>query len=288
MKIRTALPLLLALSAGGHAADTDDFSAKIVQLEQEKQARIGVAVTDQAGRTVLGHRENERFALCSTFKLPLVAQVLWRIDQGREKSSRPLAYNIDALQEYAPVARRYAPSGYMTVQEASLAALQWSDNTAANLLLDTLGGPAGFTRFVRQNGDSATRLDRPEPDLNSNQPDDPRDTTTPLAMSRLTSRLLWGNTLRPATRQQLQRWLIGNSTGDTTIRAGLPAGWLAGEKTGSCELGGRNDAGFVRSPAGKNHALAIYTLAPQLEPKERDALIAETARLVTAQLEPQK
>ena len=80
----------------------------------------------------------------------------------------------------------------------------------------------------------------------------------------------------------------GNSTGDTTIRAGLPAGWLAGEKTGSCELGGRNDAGFVRSPAGKNHALAIYTLAPQLEPKERDALIAETARLVTAQLEPQK
>ncbi len=266
------------------AAQPEGFRLHMAALEGGADVRIGVAVVDPQGRLRLGHREQERFALCSTFKLPLAALVLQRIDQQLERPDRPLHYGAAQLLDHAPVARRYVASGHMSVEEANLASLQWSDNTAANLLLDTVGGPAGLTRFLRRLGDARSRLDRSEPDLNTNLPNDPRDTTTPMAITRTTQQLLWGTVLRPASRQQLQRWLMSNTTGDATIRAGVPAGWIVGEKTGSCEHGGRNDLGFVRPPNGPAYTLGVYVQAPGLSADQRNALIADVTRAVVTHL----
>ncbi|XZG71653.1 class A beta-lactamase [Chitinibacteraceae bacterium HSL-7] len=277
----TALALALCLPAAW--ADSS-FQSEIAQLEAKTGGRIGVAVVDQHGKRLLGHRADARFAMCSTFKLPLAALVLQQVEQGRLKASQPLRYDADQLEDYAPAARRYLGSGFMTVTEANQASVQLSDNTAANLLLGALGGPAALTRFFRAVGDPISRLDRTEPTLNTNLPDDARDTTTPSAMATTTAKLLWGNALKPASRDALQRMLIGNTTGDTTLRAGLPADWQVGDKTGSCDRDGRNDVAFVVPKTGVPFVLAVYSNQAGASANERNQTLAEVARIVARTL----
>ena len=136
----------------------------------------------------------------------------------------------------------------MTLAEICEAAMIVSDNTAGNLILAALGGPAGFTAYVRSLGDSITRLDRIEPDLNEAAPGDPRDTTTPLAMLGNVQKLVLGDALSAASREQLTKWMLGNKTGDTRLRAQLPAGWRTGDKTGAGERGTNNDVGVLWPP----------------------------------------
>lgn len=273
-----ALLLGLGLGLGTSVHAEDDWAQALQQLEKKQQARIGLALVDEQGNVVRSHRADERFALCSTFKLPLAALTLQRMDAGRERAERRLTYDDYVLDAYAPVARRYLSSGYMTVSEAMQAALQLSDNTAANLLLQAAGGPAAMTAYFRKLGDEVSRLDRTEPDLNSNVAGDERDSSTPQAMAQTTAKLVLGSALTPNSRRQLQRWLMGNQTGDKAIRAALPTAWQSGDKTGSCEKGGRNDVAFFVTEKGQSFVLAIYTVAPRLNEAQRDELLVQAAR----------
>ncbi len=229
-------------------------------IERQVAGRLGVAVLDTATGRRLAYRADERFAMCSTFKWLLGAQILARADAGTERLSRVLPYGEKDLLEYAPVTRAHVREGGMTISGLVSAAIQYSDNTAANLLLQTVGGPASFTAYVGQLGDHITRLDRVEPDLNSAIPGDARDTTTPNAMVANLRMVLLGDHLGRAARGQLVAWLVGNATGADKLRAGLPATWRVGDKTGMGAHGATNDVA-VTWPVSREPILVAAYLA---------------------------
>jgi len=213
-----ALLLLLAVSTPG---STSDFANRIQSIERTN-VRIGVAALDTGTGKRLDYRSEERFPMCSTFKLLAAAAVLKRVDGGQEKLNRFVSYEAKNILEYAPVTKAHLKDGGMTLGALCAAAIEQSDNTAGNLLLDTIGGPVELTNFARSIGDDMTRLDRKEPELNRAIPGDERDTTTPAAMCADVQRLVLGNVLSESSRHQLEDWLRHNETGALMIRAGVP------------------------------------------------------------------
>jgi beta-lactamase class A len=167
----------------------------------------------------------------------------------------------------------------MAVSDLCAAAIEYSDNTAANLLLREMGGPPAFTRFARSLDDAVTRLDRNEPTLNEAKPGDQRDTTTPEAMLGDMERILLGEELKPQSRMQLEAWLMGNTTGGQRLRAGLPPGWAVGDKTGSGNKTS-NDIAIIRPPARKPIIAAVYLTATKVDGTGRDKAIADVGRVI--------
>ncbi len=257
-------------------------------LETTAGRRLGVAALDTGTGRCVAYRAGERFAMCSTFKLALAGAVLARVDAGKESLDRRLAYTSADLLAYAPITREHAKEGSMSVGALCAAAVEVSDNTAANLLLRTLGGPAGFTRYVRTLGDAVTRLDRDEPTLNGNEPGDARDTTTPAAMVATMKALLLGDALSPASRLQLQTWLMACTTGTARLRAGVPPAWRAGDKTGSGLNGAVNDLAILWPPGRAPILIAAYSSGLEGSDDDRNALLAEVARIVTSTFETEK
>jgi beta-lactamase class A len=170
----------------------------------------------------------------------------------------------------------------MTLGEICAAAVDYSDNTAANLILTNIGGPGGFTQFARSIGDPVTRLDRIETALNESLPNDPRDTTTPSAMVANLNSLLLGSALSPASRDQLTQWLLANTTGGTRLRAGVPATWRVGDKTGTGDQGSTNDIGILWPPNAKPILVCAYLTGTKASADERNATIAAIGRAVAA------
>ena len=271
------LPLVLAVVLPVHA----DVAVDLAALEKKHDGRLGVAALDTGSGKHIGHRTDERFATCSTFKLLLAAAVLARVDAGKESLDRRVPYSEADLLSYAPITREHVAERAMSVGDLCAAAIQYSDNTAANLLFPIVGGPEGLTRWLRSTGDETTRLDRIEPDLNTNLPNDPRDTTTPTAMVTTMRKLLVSDALSADSRAQLAKWLVGNTTGGARLRAGFDPAWTVGDKTGTGERGAANDVAIVWSQ--KNAApwiVAVFESAPNATPAERDAVIAEVGHLV--------
>ena len=257
------------------------FKEWIAVIEQRTSARIGVAAVDTGSGKRLDYRSEERFPMCSTFKFLAAAAVLKRVDDGQEKLDRFVSYGPKDILEYAPVTKAHLNDGGMTLGALCAAAIEQSDNTAGNLLLDTIGGPRGLTKFARAIGDETTRLDRKEPDLNSVDPGDERDTTSSAAMCANMQRLLLGNVLSESSRHQLEDWLQHNETGALMIRAGVPKTWIVGDKTGRCGNGETNDVAIIRPPGRPPIVVAIYTIgSTSSSADDRAATLAETARTV--------
>jgi len=275
-------PLLLLLTLAGGLAQAGDSRA-LAALERLSGGRLGVMALDTGSGRTLTHRAGERFLLCSTFKLLLAAQVLKGVDEGRETLERVLTYGRADLLDYAPVTTRRLAEGGMTMAALCEAAVTESDNTAANLLLARMGGPASLTRCLRALGDPVTRLDRFEPALNRPVPGHPYDTTTPAAMVATLRTLLLGDVLSASSRDQLLRWLLATNTGSARLRAGLPAGWRLAHKTGTGVNGATNDIGLLYPPGRAPILVAVYYTGAKASQPRRDAVLAEVARLVGAQ-----
>jgi len=218
--------------------------------------------------------------MCSTFKVLLAGATLARVDAGREALDRSISYGKADLLDYAPVTTARVGEGRLTVGELCTATVEVSDNTAANLLMRELGGPPAMTAFARTLGDSVTRLDRVEPELNEALPGDPRDTTTPEAMLGDLKALLLEPTLRTASRARLEGWMVGCKTGGNRLRAGLPTDWVVGDKTGSGARGTVNDVAVLRPPHRAPILVTAYFTGSTVE--DRDAVLAEVGRIVVA------
>jgi len=279
-----ALLLLLAASTPGSTSDLPD---RILSIEQRAGARIGVAALDIGSGKHLDYRSEQRFPMCSTFKFLAAAAVLKRVDDGQGKLDRFIPYGVKDILEYAPVTKAHLNDGGMTLGALCAAAIEQSDNTAGNLLLDTIGGPNGLTNFARSIGDGMTRLDRKEPDLNSVGPGDKRDTTTPAAMCADMQRLLLGNVLSESARHQLDDWLRHNETGTLMIRAAVPKTWTVGDKTGRCGNGATNDVAVIRPPGRAPILVAIYSIgSASVSADGRAATVAEVAGVILEFLSP--
>ena len=220
--------------------------------------------------------------MCSTFKLLASAAVLKLVDEGKESLDRTIPYGPADLLEYAPVAKAHLGEGGMRLGDVCAAAIDWSDNTAANLILSVIGGPAGFTIFARSLGDQTTRLDRDEPSLNTATPGDARDTTTPLAMARDLQAVLLGGVLSDASRRQLEAWLIADKVGDKRLRAGLPPSWGIGDKTGRGDHGTANAIGIIRPPGRGPLLAAVYYTESDAPPDARNAVHKKVGQIIAA------
>jgi beta-lactamase class A len=275
----------LALPTLAHAAQHPQASAADAawtEIEASSGGRLGVMVLDTATGATSSHRADERFPMCSTFKWLAAAFVLHRVDAGAEQLARRVRYGKDALVAYSPATEPHAGGDGMTIAELCEAAITLSDNAAANLLLASFGGPAALTRHLRSLGDTVTRLDRNEPTLNESLPGDPRDTTTPGSMARLLQRIVLGTALSDTSREQLTQWLLANKTGAERLKAGLPADWRIGDKTGTGSRGSTNDVGIVWPPGRAPIvvcALLTQTTAPA---PRRNEVIAAVGRRVAA------
>jgi beta-lactamase class A len=257
--------------------------APFAAQERRGRGRLGVAAIALRDGRRIEQRAHERFPLASTFKLPLVMAVLARSDRGAEHLGRTVRITpADLLAAYSPVTRAHK-GGTMTIAQLCAAAVSDSDNSAANLLLRTVGGPAGVTAYLRSLGDPETRLDRYEPALNTVGPNDPRDTTTPEAMANLLARLVREPVLSAASKARLYDWMRRANTGLARIRAGVPAGWTVGDKTGTTDHAG-NDVAILWPHSGAPLVLAVYSAEVEASDAQRDAAIADVARGVVRQL----
>jgi beta-lactamase class A len=260
--------------------DLSLFEKQLADLEEASGGRLGVALLDTASGVQAGHRTDERFPMCSTFKLLAVAAVLATVDQRKEQLERVVRFTQKDIVAYSPATETRVGDAGMSIKELCAAAMTLSDNTAANVLLATIGGPTGLTAFARTLGDDTTRLDRIEPDLNEALPGDPRDTSTPAAMLSDLRALALGNALSPSSRAQLTGWLIQNKTGDKRLRAGLPTGWKLGDKTGSGARGTTNDLAIVWPPKHAPVLVAVYLTGATVNDDQRNLTIAAVGKKI--------
>ncbi len=275
-----SIPLALAVPARAIGIDRPvAVRARLAKLEHDSASRLGVCAIDTATMNTIGHRENEGFPFCSTFKLVLVCAILTRSIRENDLLLRRIRYSRADLVHYSPITEKHVGAG-MTVGELCAAAMQYSDNSAANLLIKLAGGPPAVTAYARSIGNQAFRLDRRETELNTCIPGDPRDTVTPAAMARSMQDLTLGNTLPPAQRKQLIAWLRANTTGGKCIRAAVPGNWRVGDKTGSGDYGTANDIAVLWPPGRKPIVLAVYSTHADKQAKWSDDLIASATRIV--------
>lgn len=278
--------LLAAPSLFGRRAAADNPAEElrrgVAALERRHGGRLGVAVLDSASGRLVTHRGDERFPLCSTHKFLAAAFVLARVDRKQESLARRVIYPREGLVAYSPVTGQHAGGDGMTVGKICDAAMTLSDNTAANLLLDSFGGPAALTAYLRSLGDTVTRLDRRETELNEATPGDPRDTTTPIAMLQIMRKTVLGTALSATSRAHLVAWLTGCKTGDKLLRSGMPKDWRTGDKTGAGGYNARNDIAVAWPPGRAPLIVTAYYVESSASDDARTAVLSEVGRLAAA------
>ncbi len=260
------------------------FAHALQALETRAQGRLGVHVVDTANGRDYGYRSDERFMMLSSFKLLASALVLDRVDRGEESLARRIRFRKQDLVAWSPVTQAHADGDGLSLAQLCEATITTSDNTAANLILASYGGPKALTAYARQLGDAVTRLDRTEPALNVRNGTEPLDTTSPRAMAQTLQTLLIGPALTPASRQQLRQWLLANTTGEKRLKAGLPAGWTIGDKTGTNKTD-TNDIGILLPPQGAPLLVTAYLAESAASNEVREATLADVARLVAHTLQ---
>ncbi|WP_062115612.1 class A beta-lactamase [Aureimonas sp. AU40] len=259
----------------GQARGEDALNALLADIEKRFSARLGAFVHDTGSGRRWARRADERFPLCSTFKVVAAAGLLARVDRGEADLSRRVVIAKSDLVTYSPVTEKQVGGEGMTLAEICAAAITRSDNTAGNVLIDQLGGPEGVTRFARSLGDETFRLDRRETDLNEATPGDPRDTTSPAAMTKTLHALLFEDHLKDVSRWRLAEWMVANQTGGAKLRAGLPKSWHIGDKTGGGDHGTMNDIAVLWPPEGAPIVASLYLTETEASFDERNAAFAE-------------
>jgi beta-lactamase class A len=275
MNRRDVLCSTLALLASPALAQRALITA-LTDYERDSGGHIGVYAKNLRTGAEVSWRAHERFVMCSSFKASLAACVLASVDRGQA--------HMDELIAYGPVAKQNLEKGAMSVADMCEAAVELSDNTCANALLARFGGPSALTAFWRSIGDTVSRLDHNEPELNRTPPGDPHDTTTPAAMAGNLRRLILGKALSPNSREHLTGWMLGCKTGDNRLRAGLPKDWRVGDKTGNNGKDAFGDIAVTWSTRSEPVLVCAYTRGGAPTPRQVDDVFAEIGRYVGTHL----
>ena len=273
------LALTAALAPDAEAARG---ASALKAIHKRTGGRLGVHVLDTQSGKRLALDDKSRYAMASTFKVPLAASLLWQVDKGAFPLLHPLAIDRADLLPHSPILEKAIETGVtaLTVRDLCGAAVAYGDNAAANILLKAMGGPDSLTRFMRSIGDETTRLDRLEPDLNSNLPGDERDTTTPYAMVESMLRIFTQDVLTLASRALLIDWMTSSKTGLDRVRKGLPKSWQSGDKTGTGPNGCVNDLVVTWPPERRPIIIAVYMSESTLSTAQLVSAHAEIGQIV--------
>ena len=250
---------------------------EFTQLESKFDARLGVYAYDTETEKSVVYREDEKFAFASTYKALAAGAMLQQ--KSINELDEIITYTKDELVTYSPVTEKHVDTG-MSLKDIAEAAIRYSDNTAGNLLFNEIGGPVGFETALREIGDMITESDRFEPDLNFTAPGNSRDTSTPRALAQSLQTFVVSDILPSEKRALMTDWLVGNTTGDTLIRAGVPEGWVVGDKSGAASYGTRNDIAIVWPPERDPIVIAILSDRSSEDATYDDTLIAEATKIV--------
>ena len=261
--------------------NTSSIMTQMLSLTQKYGGRLGIYAINTTNGDTLSYNARQRFPVCSTSKSMVVGAVLKKSMEDPSLLSKVVHYSkIDLVKSgYTPVTKQYVKTG-MTVKALSAAAISYSDNAAANLLMKQLGGPKGVTTFARSIGDVRFNLVRYEPHLNTAIPGDKRDTSTPRAMTQSLQKLVLGKELSVSQQQMLKKWLIANTTGNAKIRAGVPKNWIVGDKTGEGRYGTTNDIAVIWPPHCRPIILSIYYTQDTENASHNQTIIAKAAHYV--------
>ena len=291
LKIGTIFSLftlaLVSLCSVAQASEVDEpaIQASIQKIEQALGGRVGVSWYDENSSRQWHYRGDEAFPLTSTFKAFACAALLARVDAKQEDLQRQVAIQKQELITYSPVTEKFTGKTLSTA-DLCAAAVTLSDNTAGNLVLESIGGPAGFTRFMQALGDQKTVLSRWEPDLNEATPGDTRDTTSPNAAVQSLRTLVSGDALSQDSRQTLIGWLRDDQVADQLIRSYLPESWIIGDKTGAGGYGSRAIIAVIWPPQKKPIYLAIYLTQTDASMEKRNQALVDISKLLLTPLLP--
>ena len=282
--LRAALSACVLFASSHAMAQDDPITAELARIEQALDARIGFAAHNLATGQRWEVNADERFAMSSTFKTLACGALLEQVDEGQLALETEVSFEESDLVTYSPVTEQYAGHQPMTLFELCDATMTTSDNTAANLVLQALGGPEAITAFARSMDDPITRLDRYETELNEATPGDERDTTTPNAMLATLEKLVLGDVLADESRQQLEAWMKGNAVADGLFRAAMPFDWVIADRTGAGGYGSRSITAIIWPPEQPPTVAVFYITDTEASFEERNAAIASLGEVVQATL----
>jgi beta-lactamase class A len=97
------------------APATNDLAERIAAINARVGGRIGVAALDTGTGQHIEYRPNERFPMCSTFKVLAAAAVLKLVDEGKEHLDRMVAYGKEDILEYERTSQRGAHDAWELV-----------------------------------------------------------------------------------------------------------------------------------------------------------------------------
>ncbi|WP_083003508.1 class A beta-lactamase [Halomonas sp. GT] len=266
-------------------AQDDNLLTEVDRIERQLDARVGFAAYNLETGQRWEYNADQLFAMSSTFKTLACASLLQRVDEGNEQLERRVKVSASDIVTYSPVTEAYADNREISLFELCEATMTTSDNTAANLILQAIGGPQAVTEFVRELGDSVTRLDRWETELNEATPHDERDTSTPNAMVSNLEKLVVGNALSPQSKNQLREWLVNNEVADGLFRSHMPDEWVIGDRTGAGGFGSRSITAVIWPPEREPTIVAFYITETDASFEERNSAIAELGSVIIESIE---
>ncbi|MGI9280766.1 MAG: class A beta-lactamase [Endozoicomonas sp.] len=270
--------LTLAASAA-LASDYQPVEEKVIALEKRLDARIGVSIYEVSTKKGWSYKGNQRFPLMSTFKTLACAKLMNDADNNKLSLNSATTVTKEMLVTYSPVTAKQVGKN-ISLEKACEATMLTSDNTAANIVLEHIGGPSELTNFLRSTGDSVSRLDRIETKLNEGKPGDLRDTTTPEAIVQTLNQLVFGNVLSEPSKNQLKQWMIENQVADGLLRSVLPDGWSIADRTGAGGYGSRGIAAIVWPEYKPPFIVSIYITETDSSFDARNSAIAEIGELI--------
>ncbi len=276
--VGVSIVTLAASSQYANALEVGALSKSVQAEEARLDARIGMAVFDVKDGSRWAHRGDERFPLNSTHKLFSCAALLKQVDQHMLALENIISIERASLVAYSPVIEK--AGGQVTLRDACAASVSWSDNTAANIVTEAIGGTQAFTNFMRDIGDPHTRLDRKEPEMNEAAPNDLRDTTTPNAIVESLRRIVLGDVLRQDSRALLNDWMINDRVADALLRASLPRTWSIADKSGAGGYGSRSIVAVIWPENREPVVVGIYITQTRASMAQSNAAIARIGKVL--------
>ena len=279
-----ALSLAGADPAAGEPPDLSALEITLNRIATASRGKIGLALIHlESGRhiTIRGH---ERFPMASVVKLPIALELLRRVADRTLSLDREVWLDASDIRPCCSLSRRHPVGGIArSARELLELMLIESDNTAADAVLEIVGGPARVERRMRGLGFRHINVNRsegqllldmagviaPPPDqwtlelqrrlvaevgkdaLNAGRAQylrDERDTATPYETAAFVGRLQLGDLLPKPQTAMLLGLMARSSTGSRRLKSRLPAETLVAHKTGTTSIV-INDVGIIHLPA---------------------------------------